>query len=145
MSIKLSIYQFIHLLMCQHFNFTDIYHGINGNVSLDRRGELVTSPQHRYDLTLGSDKSSSLSRSEAGVYDISQAENRTKSQEDANQINNNSVMNGNGNTNGTLESLDGDAKRRVSFCSILWVKITNILFFHRNGQPTNHIFWQKKY
>lgn len=97
--------------------FTDIYHGINGNVSLDRRGELVTSPQHRYDLTLGSDKSSSLSRSEAGVYDISQAENRTKSQEDANQINNNSVTNGNGNgnTNGTLESLDGDAKRRVSF------------------------------
>lgn len=82
---------------------------------MDRRGELVTSPQHRYDLTLGSDKSSSLSRSEAGVYDISHAENRTKSQDDPNQINNNTVMNGNGNgnTNGTLESLDGDAKRRV--------------------------------
>lgn len=89
---------------------SDIYHGINGNVSLDRRGELVTSPHHRYDLTLGSDKSSSLSRSEAGVYDISQAENRTKSQDDANQINNNNGINGNGN--GTLESMDGDAKRR---------------------------------
>lgn len=82
---------------------------------MDRRGELVTSPQHRYDLTLGSDKSSSLSRSEAGVYDISEAENRRKLQEDANQINNNSVVNGSGNTNGTLESLDGEAKRRVGF------------------------------
>lgn len=80
---------------------------------MDRRGELVTSPPNRYDLTLGSDKSSSLSRSEAGVYDISQAENRTKSQDDTNQINNNSVVNGSGNTNGTLESLDDDAKRRV--------------------------------
>jgi FERM, RhoGEF and pleckstrin domain protein 2 len=110
---------FIHLLINQYFPLTDIYHGINGNVSLDRRGELVTSPQHRYDLTLGSDKSSSLSRSEAGVYDISQAENRTKSQEDANQINNNSVMNGSGNINGTLESMDGEAKRRVSFTIIM--------------------------
>lgn len=86
---------------------------------MDRRGELVTSPQHRYDLTLGSDKSSSLSRSEAGVYDIGQAENRIKSQEDANQINNNSVTNGNGNTNGTLESIDGDKKGRVCYGYIL--------------------------
>ncbi len=133
------------------FNFTDIYHGINGNVSLDRRGELVTSPQHRYDLTLGSDKSSSLSRSEAGVYDINQAENRLKSQEDANQINNNSVMNGSGNTNGTLESLDGDAKRRVCYF-LFWLHLWRAsnqnfhsFFSDRNGQPTNHIFWQKKY
>ncbi|XP_053961761.1 FERM, ARHGEF and pleckstrin domain-containing protein 1 isoform X1 [Anastrepha ludens] len=49
------------------------YHGINGNMSLDRRGEVAT-PQNRYDLTLGSDKSSSLSRSEAGTYDVIQAE-----------------------------------------------------------------------
>ncbi|XP_004529222.1 FERM, ARHGEF and pleckstrin domain-containing protein 2 isoform X2 [Ceratitis capitata] len=49
------------------------YHGINGNMSLDRRGEVGT-PQNRYDLTLGSDKSSSLSRSEAGTYDVIQAE-----------------------------------------------------------------------
>lgn len=87
---------------------------------MDRRGELVTSPQHRYDLTLGSDKSSSLSRSEAGVYDIGQAENRT--QDDANQINNNSITNGSGNTNGTLESLDGDAKRRVCYLTKLHAK-----------------------
>ncbi|XP_030562571.1 FERM, ARHGEF and pleckstrin domain-containing protein 1 isoform X1 [Drosophila novamexicana] len=51
----------------------DVYHGINGNMSLDRRGEIAT-PPNRYDLTLGSDKSSSLSRSEAGTYDIIQAE-----------------------------------------------------------------------
>ncbi|KAH8294883.1 hypothetical protein KR018_003853, partial [Drosophila ironensis] len=52
---------------------TDVYHGINGNMSLDRRGE-ITTPPTRYDLTLGSDKSSSLSRSEAGTYDVIQAE-----------------------------------------------------------------------
>ncbi|XP_030078798.1 FERM, ARHGEF and pleckstrin domain-containing protein 1 isoform X2 [Drosophila hydei] len=51
----------------------DVYHGINGNMSLDRRGEIATPPS-RYDLTLGSDKSSSLSRSEAGTYDVIQAE-----------------------------------------------------------------------
>lgn len=42
-------------------------------MSLDRRGEIAT-PPNRYDLTLGSDKSSSLSRSETGTYDIIQAE-----------------------------------------------------------------------
>ncbi|KAH8407753.1 hypothetical protein KR222_000224 [Zaprionus bogoriensis] len=55
------------------FGFLDVYHGINGNMSLDRRGEIAT-PPNRYDLTLGSDKSSSLSRSETGTYDIIQAE-----------------------------------------------------------------------
>lgn len=88
------------------FSFSDgNYHGINGNVSLDRRGELATSsPNNRYDLTLGSDKSSSLSRSEGGVYDVSQAEGRIKqqSQNHENIANNNLYP-----LNGTLELQNG--------------------------------------
>lgn len=75
------------------------YHGINGNVSLDRRSEIVQSP-NRYDLVPGgggsaSDRSNnnSLSRtSEAGTYDLSSAEARAR-----NIFNNNSNGNGNGN------------------------------------------------
>lgn len=78
---------------------------------MDRRGELITSPQNRYDLTLGSDKSSSLSRSEAGTYDISQVEKQKKQQEDANITNNNQIAT---NGNGTMESIDNEAKKRVS-------------------------------
>lgn len=72
------------------------YHGINGNVSLDRRSEIVQSP-NRYELALGpasptsvSDRSNnnSLSRtSEAGTYDLSSAEARAR----------NGTLNGNGN------------------------------------------------
>lgn len=89
-------------------------------MSLNRQGE-VASPQHRYDLSMGSDKSSSLSRSEGGVYDVVQAENRinnNQSESNGNVINNDSYS-----TNGhsTLDSRDGSdsSKRRVnSFFSI---------------------------
>lgn len=84
-------------------------------MSLDRRGELITSPPNRYDLTLGSDKSSSLSRSEAGVYDISHAESQKKQQDDVSITNNNmvaAVVVTNGN--GTMDSSEGgEAKKRV--------------------------------
>lgn len=83
-------------------------------MSLNRQGE-VASPQHRYDLSMGSDKSSSLSRSEGGVYDVVQAENRinnNQSESNGNVINNDSYS-----TNGhsTLDSHDGSesSKRRV--------------------------------
>lgn len=78
---------------------------------MDRRGELVTTnPHNRYDLTLASDKSSSLSRSEGGVYDIGQAESRAKAQQE--NIANNNAYPQNGHS--TLESQDSDsAKRKV--------------------------------
>lgn len=102
-----------------HFTCSEIYHGINGNVSLDRRGELLTSPPNRYDLTLGSDKSSSLSRSEAGVYDIGHAENSKKPkqhQDDTTNItNNNQIAAVVTNGNGTMDSMDSEAKKRVCF------------------------------
>ena len=100
--------------------FADIYHGINGNVSLDRRGELITSPPNRYDLTLGSDKSSSLSRSEAGVYDISHAEQIRKA-DMSNIVNNNQQITTNGN--GTIDSTDGEMKKRVMFYIIYFTTI----------------------
>lgn len=81
-------------------------------MSLNRQGEL-SSPQHRYDLSLGSDKSSSLSRSEGGVYDVGQAENRIKQHHS--EINGNTMnfyaMNG----HSSLDSRDGrdSIKRRV--------------------------------
>ncbi|XP_058060757.1 FERM, ARHGEF and pleckstrin domain-containing protein 2 isoform X2 [Anopheles bellator] len=62
---------------------SDDYHGINGNVSLDRRSEVVQSP-NRYELALGGaavDKSNnnSLSRAgETGSYDLSSAEARAR-------------------------------------------------------------------
>lgn len=45
------------------------YHGLNG-LSLDRRGEMLSMTPNRYDLSLGSDKSGSLTR-DMGSYDIS--------------------------------------------------------------------------
>lgn len=81
------------------------YHGINGNVSLDRRSEIVQSA-NRYDLTLGSDKSST-SRN-GTTYDVVEAERNNQQ----NIINNNTMAssptsNGstqtNGNHHGTLE------------------------------------------
>lgn len=90
-------------------------YGINGNMSLNRQGELA-SPQHRYDLSMGSDKSSSLSHSEGGVYDVVQAEeNRINNQQSEN--NGNSSTNELYPTNGhsTLDSRDGSesSKRKV--------------------------------
>lgn len=45
------------------------YHALNG-LSLDRRGEILSMTPNRYDLSLGSDKSGSLTR-DTGSYDIS--------------------------------------------------------------------------
>lgn len=102
-----------------HFFFIlkdGINHGINGNVSLNRHGEL-SSPQHRYDLSMSSDKSSSLSRSEGGVYDVVQAENcvnRNHQENNGNVVNNNDSCPMNGHT--SLDSREGrdSIKRRVS-------------------------------
>lgn len=93
---------------------------------MDRRGEIATSsPQNRYDSTIGSDKSSSLSRSEGGVYDVSQAEGRVKqhSQNHENIVNNNLYP-----LNGTLESQNGtdSIKKKVrvyTFLSIFLIYI----------------------
>lgn len=99
-----------------HSLFPDgINYGINGNMSLNRQGEL-TSPQHRYDLSMGSDKSSSLSHSEGGVYDVVQAEeNRINNQQSENNGNssNNELYPSNGHS--TLDSRDGSesSKRKV--------------------------------
>lgn len=89
------------------------YHGINGNVSLDRRSEIVQSP-NRYDLTLGSDKSSS-SRN-GTTYDVVEAERNNQQ----NIINNNTIASTptsfgttqtNGNNNDTLDR-NGDGQKR---------------------------------
>lgn len=83
---------------------------------MNRQGEVVTTPQHRYDLSLGSDKSSSLSRSEGGVYDVGQAESRAHQQQQENNGNivNNDLYPMNGHS--TLDSQNGNeaAKRRVN-------------------------------
>lgn len=88
-------------------------------MSLNRQGELA-SPQHRYDLSMGSDKSSSLSRSEGGVYDVVQAESRIINQPDNNgnvASNESYPMNG----HSTLDSRDGSesSKRRVIIIEII--------------------------
>lgn len=75
-------------------------------MSLDRR-----------DLTIGSDKSSSLSRSEAGTYDVIQAEiQHAKRQEVTTGP---AVVNNNGPSAGAAASSsnenDAEAKKRVSF------------------------------
>jgi len=85
-------------------------------MSLDRRGE-ITTPPTRYDLTLGSDKSSSLSRSEAGTYDVIQAEiQHAKRQELATGVATASHQNGNGNGNGhtlsTQHDIEAEVKKR---------------------------------
>lgn len=74
---------------------------------------MTTNPHNRYDLTLASDKSSSLSRSEGGVYDVGQAEIRAKE-----NIANNNIHSQNGHS--TLESQDSDsAKRKVNILGFL--------------------------
>lgn len=84
-------------------------------MSLNRNGE-VTSPQHRYDLSMGSDKSSSLSHSEGGVYDVVQAESRINHQQAENNgtTSNNEPYPSNGHS--TLDSRDGSesSKRKVN-------------------------------
>lgn len=90
-------------------------------MSLNRQGELQ-SPQHRYDLSMGSDKSSSLSHSEGGVYDVVQAEeNRVNNQqqsENNGNSSNNELYPSNGHS--TLDSRDGSesSKRKVRFIEI---------------------------
>ncbi|KAH8407809.1 hypothetical protein KR215_001744, partial [Drosophila sulfurigaster] len=92
---------------------SDVYHGINGNMSLDRRGEIAT-PSNRYDLTLGSDKSSSLSRSEAGTYDVIQAEiQHAKRQELATGVATaHNGHNGNGLPRTNSHDVDTEVKKR---------------------------------
>jgi FERM, RhoGEF and pleckstrin domain protein 2 len=92
------------------------YHGINGNVSLDRRSDIVQSP-NRYDLTLGSDKSSTSRDGKTTTYDVVEAERNNQQ----NIINNNHAMlnsptsNGstqtNGNHHSTLER-NGETHKR---------------------------------
>ncbi|XP_053670140.1 FERM, ARHGEF and pleckstrin domain-containing protein 2 isoform X2 [Anopheles nili] len=115
---------------------SDDYHGINGNVSLDRRSEIVQSP-NRYELALGTvDRSNnnSLSRGETGSYDLINAEARARNNGhfggsnggalhtvDENVINNNyqnqqansqaSSGVGNGNS-GTLRSIDEEMRKK---------------------------------
>lgn len=106
-------------------------------MSLNRQGEL-TSPQHRYDLSMGSDKSSSLSHSEGGVYDVVQAEeSRISNHESENNGNtsHNELYPSNGHS--TLDSHDGSegsSKRRVSFIigkfKIFNVNVIFTIFFH---------------
>lgn len=96
-------------------------YGINGNMSLNRQGE-IASPHHRYDLSMGSDKSSSLSRSEGGVYDVVQAENRVNNNQpesNGNVVNNDLYpMNG----HSTLDSRDGSdsSKKKVKHKQIIF-------------------------
>lgn len=84
-------------------------------MSLNRQGELA-SPQHRYDLSMGSDKSSSLSRSEGGVYDVVQAESRIINNQHA-ENNGNTLSNESYPSNGhsTIDSREGSdsSKRKV--------------------------------
>lgn len=107
------------------FSPLDDYHGINGNVSLDRRSEIVQSP-NRYELALGTaDRSNnnSLSR-ETGSYDLSSAEARARNGHfggsnggalhtvDENVINNNyqntqSLTTGNGSNGGRGDAATG--------------------------------------
>lgn len=94
-------------------------------MSLDRRGEFVPQLPNRFDLTLvGAEKSGSMSRSEGGVYDIGHAESQyhQNGPGDGPVINNYTSSNGgasNGNISGsasnvgTLESQNGDVRKRV--------------------------------
>ncbi|XP_005178686.1 FERM, ARHGEF and pleckstrin domain-containing protein 1 isoform X5 [Musca domestica] len=82
----------------------EVYHGINGNMSLDRR-----------DLTIGSDKSSSLSRSEAGTYDVIQAEIQHAKRHElatgqAAVVNTNGAVGGGGSVSGSTNAGDSDAE-----------------------------------
>lgn len=145
--------------------YTDIYQGINGNVSLDRRGELVTKPPSRFDLTL--DKSGSLSRSEGGVYDIDHAETLHRQQTAGGgsvrrPSNNNNVSNGNtsnghatgngssnnlANNNGTLESMDGDVRKKVRLICSEWNESNlfyNLAIEISSGQLSQPTSWPKR-
>lgn len=125
-------------------------------MSLNRQGE-VASPQHRYDLSMGSDKSSSLSRSEGGVYDVVQAEIRINNQTESNgNIVNNDLYPMNGHS--TLDSRDGSdsSKRRVRKI-MHWIRKSEFqLFFafksiisknnfHSFHRTKSHISWQEKF
>uniref|UniRef100_A0A336MRQ7 CSON005388 protein n=2 Tax=Culicoides sonorensis TaxID=179676 RepID=A0A336MRQ7_CULSO len=97
------------------------YHGINGNVSLDRRSEWVQSP-NRYELSgsIGSSGNSTLSR-ENGTYDVNQAERNARNNQE-NIVNNNHSI----TSNGTLGSQDGmDTARKKKWPtdkSYFWAK-----------------------
>lgn len=108
-------------------------YGINGNMSLNRQGEL-TSPQHRYDLSMGSDKSSSLSHSEGGVYDVVQAESsRANNQQSENNGNipNSELYPSNGHS--TLDSRDGSESSKRKVTPIKRNENTNVIFSCRRA------------
>lgn len=61
-------------------------------MSLDRRGgERGRGATHCYELSLGSDKSSSMSRSDAGTYDVIQAEIQHAKRQELNTLSNGNV------------------------------------------------------
>lgn len=111
---KLLFILLIHLIIKSSLHSD--YHGINGNVSLDRRSEVVQSP-NRYDLTLGSDKSTASHEGKPTSYDVAEAERNNQQ----NIINNNHTAlasptsNGstqtNGNNHSTLER-NGETHKR---------------------------------
>lgn len=73
-------------------------------MSLDRR-----------DLTIGSDKSSSLSRSEAGTYDVIQAEIQHSKRQELNTAIASATNNGHSGAGGAANTeTDAEAKKRVS-------------------------------
>ncbi|XP_058450591.1 FERM, ARHGEF and pleckstrin domain-containing protein 2 isoform X3 [Malaya genurostris] len=111
---------------------SDDYHGINGNVSLDRRSEVVQSP-NRYELAgLGTGSSSdrsnnnSLSRtSEAGTYDLGSAETKARNGLNGNGLHTNQPSpqygsmsmipggpNGMNGGSGTLRSIDEEIRKK---------------------------------
>lgn len=103
-------------------------------MSLNRQGELA-SPQHRYDFSMGSDKSSSLSRSEGGVYDVVQAESRINNQNPENNGNTMSSELYPLNGHSTLDSRDGSESSKRKVDSIfLNLKNENIV----NTVPLSH-------
>lgn len=101
----LFIFYFFFFAVLTIYLYLDIYHGINGNMSLDRRGGLVQ-PLHRYDLNLSSDKSSSISRSDAGTYDVIQAEIQHAKRQELTTLSN-------GNVSSCSHDTDTESKVKV--------------------------------
>lgn len=105
-----------------YFSIVD-YHGINGNISLDRRSEFVQSP-NRYELALTAERNASLTR-DVGTYDITEAEHRAKNEKENIINNNNSIIsptstlstpssyyNGSQNGNASTLEMNGDVQKK---------------------------------
>lgn len=74
-------------------------------MSLDRRDRLVR-PLHRYGLTLDSDKSSSISRSDGGTYDVIQAEIQHAKRQELTTLSN-------GNVSSSGHDTDNESRGKV--------------------------------